>query len=81
MDTCQGCDTESIDVNVELFEALGFDPGLGRVQGVDWGGSAIGGKKKMMKMKMKRGVGLEALGVGKVVERELGHPHGRREGA
>ncbi|CAD6591846.1 MAG: hypothetical protein ASARMPRED_005784 [Alectoria sarmentosa] len=76
VDTCQGCDTESIDVNVQLFEALGFDPGLGRVQGVDWGGSAIGGK-----MKMKRGSGLEALGVGKVVERELGHPHGRREGA
>ena len=75
MDTCTGCDEESIDVNVELFEALGFDQGVGRVHGMDWGGSAIGGKK------MKRGVGLEALGVGKVVKREPGHPHGRGEGA
>ena len=74
VDTCMGCDEESIDVNVELFEALGFDQAVGRVQGMDWGGSAVGGKKEKKKKR-----GLEPLGVGAVVEKRVpGHPHGRR---
>lgn len=68
VDKCMGCDEDSIDVNVELFEALGFAPGRGRIQGVDWGGSVAGGK---------RSVGLEALTTTQVEKREVHHPHGR----
>lgn len=67
VDTCMGCDEESIDVNPELFQQLGFELAQGRVT-VDWGGNSVGGKKRS----------LEVEGVGK---RELRHPHGRGEAA
>ncbi|KAL9074382.1 MAG: hypothetical protein Q9161_002368 [Pseudevernia consocians] len=35
VDTCVGCDEGDIDVNVELFEALGFSSGTGKVKGID----------------------------------------------
>ena len=63
-----GCAEDNIDVNVELFEALGFAASLGRVS-VDWGGNSIGGRK--------RSEGLEPLGVSMGVKREVRHPHGR----
>ncbi len=66
-----GCDEESIDVNVELFEALGFSSGAGRVHGMDWGGNAVGGK---------RSVGLAELGIESGEKRELRHPHGSAAG-
>lgn len=67
VDKCNGCDADSIDVNVELFKQLGFDPAQGRVT-VDWGGNTVGGKRSVEG-------GLEPLEV--VAKRELGHPHGR----
>ena len=47
MDTCMGCDVESIDVNPELFQLLGFELAQGRVT-VDWGGNSVGGKKRSL---------------------------------
>lgn len=41
-----GCNEMDIDVNVELFEALGFQRAQGRIGGVDWGGDKAGGKMK-----------------------------------
>ena len=73
VDKCMGCAIDDIDVNVELFEALGFDQGRGRVPGMDWGGSVVGGKK--------RDVGLEPLVILPSVKREPKHPHARTEGA
>ena len=67
VDKCMGCKAEDIDVNVELFGMLGLDSGRGRVSGMDWGGSAAGGK---------RSVGLEPLGIS---ERKVHHPHGKVE--
>lgn len=49
VDKCMGCAETDIDVNVELFEALGFQQGQGRIHGVDWGGDAAGGKKRDVK--------------------------------
>lgn len=63
-----GCAADDIDVNVELFSALGIDPAKGRVT-VDWGGSTVGGKRSV--------VGLEQLGGTEEVKREVRHPHGR----
>ena len=62
-----GCAEEDIDVNPELFQQLGFELAQGRVV-VDWGGSAVGGKKRS----------LGGEGVGK---RGVRHPHGRGEEA
>ena len=67
-----GCEAESIDVNVELFEALGFDKSVGRVHGMDWGGNTVGGK---------RTVGLEPLRITPVEKHEPRHPHGKVEHA
>lgn len=50
VDTCEGCAEYDIDVSPSVFEAV--DPnGLsdGRIT-VDWGGSAVGGKKMMRMM-------------------------------
>ena len=47
VDTCEGCAYEDIDVSPSVFEAV--DPnGLndGRIV-VDWGGSAVGGKREL----------------------------------
>ena len=72
VDTCVGCSEGDIDVNVELFEALGFDAGAGRVKGMDWGGHAIGGK---------RSAGLAPLTVPRGEKRQPRHPHGKVEKA
>ncbi|CAF9919878.1 hypothetical protein IMSHALPRED_004747 [Imshaugia aleurites] len=74
VDKCMGCDADSIDVNVELFEALGFDSGVGRAHGMDWGGNTVGGKEK-------RSGELEPLVIGAGEKRGLHHPHGRVNGA
>lgn len=47
VDTCPGCAYEAIDVSPSVFEAV--DPnglGDGRIV-VDWGGSAVGGKREL----------------------------------
>lgn len=72
VDTCMGCPEDNIDVNVELFEALGFASSQGKVT-VDWGGNSVGGKKRS-------GGVLEPVGiVAKGEKREVRHPHGRGE--
>ena len=54
VDTCEGCGEYDIDVSPSVFEAV--DPnGLadGRIV-VDWGGPAVGGKKRDLNGKMSR---------------------------
>ena len=54
VDTCEGCKEYDIDVSPSVFEAV--DPnglGDGRIV-VDWGGSAVGGKKRDFNGKMRR---------------------------
>ena len=68
MDKCVGCEADSIDVNVELFEALGIDVSVGRAHGIDWGGPTAGGK---------RSASLEPLKVTANAKRRVHHPHGK----
>ncbi|KAI4136514.1 MAG: hypothetical protein L6R39_007751 [Caloplaca ligustica] len=42
VDTCQACQRQDIDVNEKLFYAVAPN-GDGRVHGIAWGGSAVGG--------------------------------------
>ena len=54
VDTCEGCSEYDIDVSPSVFEAV--DPnglGDGRIV-VDWGGSAVGGKKRDLNGKMRK---------------------------
>ena len=50
VDTCEGCAEYDIDVSPSLFSAVAPN-GNGRVHGIDWGGSKVGGKK----MRVMRG--------------------------
>ena len=55
VDTCEGCSEYDIDVSPSLFETV--DPnglGDGRIV-VDWGGSAVGGKKRDLNGPMRVG--------------------------
>ncbi len=46
VDTCAACAYEDIDVSPSVFETVAPD-GNGRVMGIDWGGSAVGGKREL----------------------------------
>ena len=54
VDTCEGCGEYDIDVSPSIFETV--DPnglGDGRIV-VDWGGRAVGGKKRDLNGKIRR---------------------------
>ncbi|KAL8715233.1 MAG: hypothetical protein Q9220_001191 [cf. Caloplaca sp. 1 TL-2023] len=74
VDTCWACKKEDIDVNVELFNKVA-PKGDGRVHGIAWGGSKVGGLRfSGQEMEMEEEEGLWVQGgeneVGRLEQQE-----------